>query len=96
MTDGITPTGEELADGPWNPGISSRLPARARPLATVFASANCTIPLSLIDERSDFTGIPPEDLAIFRPSRLALHELLIRVTGSHLFYQWIIFAKSGS
>lgn len=65
----------------WNPGLSSRLPAAARPLVTIFNDANCRIPLPLIDERSDFCGIGSEDLAILKPERLALHELLIRVTG---------------
>ena len=32
-------------------------------------------------ERSAFTGLDPEDLVAFRPERLVVHELLIRVMG---------------
>ena len=32
-------------------------------------------------ERGAFTGLEPEDHVIFRPERLAVHEVLIRVTG---------------
>jgi hypothetical protein len=67
--------------GPWNPGLSSRLPTAARPLATVFRLDNVYGGLDQALERSAFTGLEPEDLAAFRPERLVVHELLIRVTG---------------
>ena len=34
-------------------------------------------------ELRDVTGLPLDDLAIFRPNRLALHELLVRVTADY-------------
>ena len=67
--------------GPWNPGLSSKLPSEARPLATVYRPENIFGSLDQALERSAFTGLEPEDLVAFRPERLALHELLIRITG---------------
>lgn len=67
--------------GPWNPGLTSSLPAAARPLATVYRPDNIAGSLEDAEERSAFIGLEPEDLVAFRPERLAVHELLIRVTG---------------
>ena len=50
------------------------------PLSTVFRPENVTSDLAGIHELSDFSGLPLEDLSEFRPERLAVHELLIRVT----------------
>jgi hypothetical protein len=33
------------------------------------------------DDMRDLTGLPVAELVAFRPERLALHELLVRVTG---------------
>ena len=67
--------------GPWNPGIESSLPREFLPLATVFRQENAIAELASIEELSDFSGLPLESLAEFRPERLAVHELLIRVTA---------------
>jgi hypothetical protein len=67
--------------GPWNPGIRSRIPAAFLPLATAFSPANVLTTIEEANERSDFTGLDPEDLVAFRPERLVVHELLIRVMG---------------
>ncbi|MEZ5933485.1 MAG: hypothetical protein R3F54_16330 [Alphaproteobacteria bacterium] len=67
--------------GPWNPGLSSSLPPAARSLATIYRPENIAGRLEDALERSAFTGLDPEDLVAFRPERLAVHELLIRVTG---------------
>jgi len=67
--------------GPWNPGLSSTLPAAARSLATIYRAENIIGGLEEAMERRAFTGLEPEDLVAFRPQRLAVHELLIRVTG---------------
>ncbi len=77
------PMDEQLDDhlGPWNPGLSSTLPAAARRLSTVHRPENVETGLDLALERAAFTGLEPEDLVAFRPERLAVHELLIRVTG---------------
>ena len=67
--------------GPWNPGIRSQLPAALLPLASVFRPENVLTGLDQAHERSAFTGLEPEDLVTFRPERLVVHELLIRVTA---------------
>ncbi len=66
--------------GPWNPGVESTLPREFLLLSTVFLPENVTSDLAGIHELSDFSGLPLEDLSEFRPERLAVHELLIRVT----------------
>src|SRR5215467_1470808 len=67
------------ACGPWNPGIESTLPAEFLPLATVFNSENVSSSLIEINEINSFCGLTLERLSTFKPARLALHEVLIRV-----------------
>jgi hypothetical protein len=67
--------------GPWNPGIQSQLPAALLPLATIFRPENVFTGLDQARERGAFTGLEPEDLVTFRPERLVVHELLIRITA---------------
>ncbi len=45
------------------------------------APANVLTTIEEAHERSAFTGLDPEDLVAFRPERLVVHELLIRVMG---------------
>jgi hypothetical protein len=72
---GDTPEGY----GPWNPGIESALPREFLPLSTVLSAANVSSSIEELEELSDFCGLPIERLSAFRPDRLALHEVLIRV-----------------
>ena len=72
------PPGEAVY-GPWNPGIESTLPSAFLPLSTVFCTANVSSSLDEVQELADFCGLPIERLTTFRPERLALHEVLIRV-----------------
>ncbi|HXJ11099.1 MAG TPA: hypothetical protein VNH19_02410 [Candidatus Limnocylindrales bacterium] len=65
--------------GPWNPGVQSTLPTEFMPLATVFSSVNVSSSISELQELSGFCGLPIERLSTFRPERLALHEVLVRV-----------------
>src|SRR5215475_13583795 len=67
------------ACGPWNPGIESTLPAEFLSLATVFNSANVSSSLIEVKEINSFCGLALERLSTFKPARLALHEVLIRV-----------------
>ena len=67
--------------GPWNPGIRSVLPTELRHLATLFRPENSFTPYPTAAELSGLTGVPPSELVALRPERLALHELLIRVTA---------------
>lgn len=68
--------------GPWNPGIQSELPPHLIPLSTIFRPENVFTTVEHAEELRDLSGLPLEDLAIFRPSRLVVHELLIRVTAN--------------
>ncbi len=65
--------------GPWSPGISSAIPERYLPLATVYRSENVATSLQKARELADFTGLSPQSLVEFRPERLIVHEVLIRV-----------------
>ncbi|MBV9968855.1 MAG: hypothetical protein JO228_02640 [Xanthobacteraceae bacterium] len=65
--------------GPWNPGIESTLPREFLPLSTVFSAANVSSSIDELEELSGFCGLPLERLTAFKPERLALHEVLIRV-----------------
>ena len=78
MRAGATP---EAADGPWNPGVKSRLPARLLPLSTIFRPENVFAGVERVKELHDLTGLDFSEMVCFRPERLALHELLIRVTA---------------
>jgi hypothetical protein len=70
---------ESTEHGPWNPGIRSQLPAAILPLSTIFRAENVLTSIEEANERSAFTGLDAEDLVAFRPERLVVHELLIRV-----------------
>ncbi len=76
MTDDV-----DIDLGPWRPGLTSKLPAAARHLATIYRSENSFMTIDQVDERAAFTGLEPENHVAFRPERLIIHELLIRVTG---------------
>src|ERR1700724_3665128 len=67
------------AYGPWNPGIESTLPTEFLPLATVFSAANVSSSITELKEIHSFCGLALERLSTFKPARLALHEVLIRV-----------------
>lgn len=65
--------------GPWNPGICSQVPAHLRPLATLLRPENVTTSVVSTIELGKLTGLPVAELVAFRPRRLVLHELLVRV-----------------
>ena len=67
------------AYGPWNPGIDSTLPTEFLPIATVFNPTNVSCNLIELKEINSFCGLALERLSTFKPTRLALHEVLIRV-----------------
>lgn len=65
----------------WNPGVSSRIPRQFLGLETI-RRAECVFPEEeLVDDFGRLTGLPREELVMFRPSRLALHEVIVRVTA---------------
>ncbi len=69
------------AFGPWNPGISSQLPSRLLGLSTIFRPEHVFTSIEHARECRDFTGLAMGELVIFRPERLVIHELLIRLTA---------------
>ena len=73
---------QETEFGPWNPGIRSQLPRELWPLSTIFRAENAFNGAEQARELAAFTGLPIEEHAAFRPERLAVHELLIRITAN--------------
>ncbi|MFO1310474.1 MAG: hypothetical protein U1F41_00250 [Burkholderiales bacterium] len=71
----------QVEHGPWNPGIASEIPDALLPLATLYRTEHARTPLRDVREIADLTGLPLRDIVAFRPERLALHELLVRVTA---------------
>lgn len=67
--------------GPWNPGIRSQLPSALWPLMTIFRPENAQVSADQARELAGFTGLSPFELATFKPERLVLHEVLIRITA---------------
>jgi hypothetical protein len=67
--------------GPWNPGILSQLPVELRALCTIFRPENVFTPVAGAIELQSLTGFALGDLVAFRPERLVLHEVLVRVTA---------------
>jgi hypothetical protein len=68
--------------GPWSPGLETPIPEELRHLATVFRPDHVSTPMAAARELRDLTGLDAADLVAFRPERLALHEVLIRVTAN--------------
>ena len=69
------------AHSAWNPGIAPTLPRALRPLETIFRPENTRVTESEVADLHDLTGLPEEELAWFRPARLVLHEVIVRVTA---------------
>jgi hypothetical protein len=67
--------------GPWNPGIVSQVPKELRHLATIFRPEHVSSSLASALELRGLTGFTLSELAVWRARRLALHELLVRVTA---------------
>jgi len=82
-------TETDAKSGAWNPEIRSTLPARYLPLSTMFRPENVYTSIETANELHDFTGLPIQQLICFRPERLVVHELLIRVSAD-------IFVSDGS
>jgi hypothetical protein len=65
----------------WNPGIESEIPAEYRELETIYNPANVFTTITQVKELATETGLVPEELISFRPHRLVLHELIVRITA---------------
>ncbi|HSC97278.1 MAG TPA: hypothetical protein VLI21_00130, partial [Casimicrobiaceae bacterium] len=66
----------------WHPGLQSQIPGELRHLATLFRPEHAFTSLAEAGEFSDLTGMDAAELVALRPRRLALHEVLIRVTAN--------------
>jgi len=71
----------QQAAGPWNPGLQSQIPREWRSLSTILRPENVVTSIAEAEELQSLTGLSLSGLVVFRPQRLALHELLIRVTA---------------
>jgi hypothetical protein len=80
-TRASAPEADPTAFGPWNPGIGSEIPEPIRHLSTFLRAENVFTSLSTARELCDLSGLDLAEVVAFRPQRLALHELLIRVTA---------------
>jgi hypothetical protein len=65
----------------WNPGLESDIPVEYRALETIHRPENVFTRLSDIEEIAGQVGLAQEELVAFRPERLVIHELLVRVTA---------------
>ncbi len=65
----------------WNPGIVSKIPRDYEHLETIFDPANTFTRLEEINELSAQTGLEAQELVVFKPARLALHEVILRITA---------------
>ncbi len=65
----------------WNPGIGTEIPGEFRSLETIFRPECVSSNPDEVKELAGLTGLPYEELTVFRPARLALHEVIIRVTA---------------
>jgi hypothetical protein len=65
----------------WHPGIKSTLPSEYLPLSSMFQPENVFSSIETATELSEFTGLAIQQLVFFRPERLVIHELLIRVSA---------------
>jgi len=70
-----------IAFSAWHPGIESEIPAAYRELETIYNPANVFTSLQEVTDLASETGLSPEELISFRPHRLVLHELIVRVTA---------------
>jgi len=65
----------------WNPGVRPGIPAEFRTLESIVRTESIFGDADDIIEVSRLTGLPLAEVTPFRPRRLALHELIIRVTA---------------
>jgi len=65
----------------WNPGLDSDIPRHLLPLVTLFREESGFVDYREASELADLTGLKVNDLVAFRPQRLVIHDLLVRVTA---------------
>ena len=71
----------------WNPGIESKIPREYETLETLHRTENTFTTLDEVRELARVTGLAHEELVFFRPERLALHELIVRITADIVIFE---------
>lgn len=66
---------------PWNPGLGTDLPKHLYNLETIYHPDNTLTQLADLTELAKLTGIKTERLVEFKPQRLLLHELIVRIAA---------------
>lgn len=66
----------------WNPGIESIIPQEYEALETIYHPDNVVTSASDVNELALETGLTHEELVHFKPTRLVLHELAVRITAN--------------
>ena len=66
---------------PWNPGLGTDLPKHLYNQETIYHPDNTLTQLADLTELAKLTGIKAERLVEFKPERLLLHELIVRITA---------------
>jgi hypothetical protein len=72
-----------FGESAWNPGIQSTFTRELLALSTIFRPQNIFNDLEQAIELRDTTGIELEQLAIFRPERLAVHAVLVHLAADY-------------
>ena len=75
-------TSQEASFSAWNPGIVSNIPQEYQPLETIYQQDNVFTSQHEVEELCRETGLSQEELVQFRPARLVLHELIVRVSAN--------------
>ena len=65
----------------WNPGLESTIPARLAPRISLFHPDNAFSGHAEASEASEYCGLPAARMADLKVERMAVHELLVRVTA---------------
>ena len=65
----------------WNPGLSSDIPASLVPRVTLYDAKNTDTRYQDAKDAANFCGLKPHEVVLFKASRLAMHEVLIRVAA---------------
>ena len=74
-------TQQEIIFSPWNPGVESEIPQAYRELETIYNPDNVFTSLDEVNQLVVETGLSALELISFRPRRLVLHELIVRITA---------------
>ena len=65
----------------WHPGIDSRLPLHLLRRCTIFLPDNAERSCDEVLALRDLCGLTFEELAVLKPERLVLHEVLVQLTA---------------